>query len=32
MSAVLREQGIVTVRDQVVGLVAQRWATAFFLW
>ena len=29
MSAVLREQGIVTVRDQVVGLVAQRWAKAF---
>jgi hypothetical protein len=30
MSAVLREQGIVTVRDQVIGLVAQRWAKAFF--
>ena len=29
MSAVLREQGIVTVHDQVVSLVAQRWAKAF---
>lgn len=28
MSAVLREQGIVTVHDQVVSLVAQRWAKA----
>jgi hypothetical protein len=26
---VLREQGIVTVHDQVVSLVAQRWAKAF---
>jgi hypothetical protein len=29
MSPVLREQGIVTVHDQVVSLVAQRWAKAF---
>ena len=29
MSTVLREQGIVTVYDQVVSLVAQRWAKAF---
>ena len=29
MSTVLREQGIVTVHDQVVSLVAQRWAKAF---
>jgi hypothetical protein len=29
MSAVLREQGIVTIHDQVVSLVAQRWAEAF---
>jgi hypothetical protein len=29
MSAVLREQGIVTAHDQVVSLVAQRWAKAF---
>ena len=29
MSAGLREQGIVTVHDQVVSLVAQRWAKAF---
>jgi hypothetical protein len=29
MSAVLREQGIVTIHDQVVSLVAQRWAKAF---
>ena len=29
MSAVLREQGIITVHDQVVSLVAQRWAKAF---
>jgi hypothetical protein len=29
MSATLREQGIETVHDQVVGLVAQRWAKAF---
>ena len=29
MSAVLRDQGIVTVHDQVVSLVAQRWAKAF---
>jgi len=29
MSAVLREQGIVTVHDQVVSWVAQRWAKAF---
>src|SRR5437879_3595261 len=29
MSAVLRERGIVTVHDQVVSLVAQRWAKAF---
>jgi hypothetical protein len=28
MNAVLREQGIVTVHDQVVSLVAQRWAKA----
>jgi hypothetical protein len=28
MSALLREQGIVTVHDQVVSLVAQRWARA----
>jgi hypothetical protein len=30
MSAVLREQGIVTVHDQAVGLVAQRWAKACY--
>ena len=29
MSPTLREQGIETVHDQVVGLVAQRWAKAF---
>jgi hypothetical protein len=29
MSTVLREQGIVTVHDQIVSLVAQRWAKAF---
>ena len=29
MSTVLREHGIVTVHDQVVSLVAQRWAKAF---
>ena len=29
MSAVLREQGNVTIHDQVVSLVAQRWAKAF---
>jgi hypothetical protein len=29
MSTLLREQGIVTVHDQVVSLVAQRWAKAF---
>ena len=29
MSTVLREQGIVSVHDQVVSLVAQRWAKAF---
>jgi hypothetical protein len=29
MSTVLREQGIVTIHDQVVSLVAQRWAKAF---
>ncbi|HYR60044.1 MAG TPA: hypothetical protein VEM37_01690 [Nitrospiraceae bacterium] len=29
MDTVLREQGIVTVHDQVVSLVAQRWAKAF---
>ena len=29
MSTELREQGIVTVHDQVVSLVAQRWAKAF---
>jgi hypothetical protein len=29
MSTVLREQGIVTVHDQVVSWVAQRWAKAF---
>ncbi len=29
MSIGLREQGIVTVHDQVVSLVAQRWAKAF---
>jgi len=29
MSTVLRAQGIVTVHDQVVSLVAQRWAKAF---
>jgi hypothetical protein len=29
MSLSLREQGIETVHDQVVGLVAQRWAKAF---
>ena len=29
MSTMLREQGIVTVHDQVVSLVAQRWAKAF---
>src|SRR2546422_359561 len=29
ISTVLREQGIVTVHDQVVSLVAQRWAKAF---
>jgi hypothetical protein len=29
MSATLREQGIETVHDQVVSLVAQRWAKAF---
>ena len=29
MSMLLREQGIVTVHDQVVSLVAQRWAKAF---
>ena len=29
MNTVLREQGIVTIHDQVVSLVAQRWAKAF---
>ena len=29
MSTVLREQGIITVHDQVVSWVAQRWAKAF---
>ncbi len=29
MDTALREQGIVTVHDQVVSLVAQRWAKAF---
>ena len=29
MSTVLREQGIVTIHDQVVSWVAQRWAKAF---
>lgn len=29
MDTVLREQGIVTVHDQVVSLVAQRWAKVF---
>ena len=29
MSPILREQGIVTIHDQVVSLVAQRWAKAF---
>ena len=29
MSTILREQGIVTDHDQVVSLVAQRWAKAF---
>ena len=29
MSVVHREQGIVTIHDQVVSLVAQRWAKAF---
>jgi hypothetical protein len=29
MSTLLREQGIVTVHDQIVSLVAQRWAEAF---
>ena len=29
MSTELREQGIATVHDQVVGLVAQRWGKAF---
>jgi hypothetical protein len=29
MSTMLREQGIVTVHDQVVSWVAQRWAKAF---
>jgi len=29
MDTVLREQGIVTVHDQVVSLVAQRWAKTF---
>ena len=29
MDTMLREQGIVTVHDQVVSLVAQRWAKAF---
>ena len=29
MSTMLREQGIVTVHDQVISLVAQRWAKAF---
>jgi len=29
MSATIREQGIETVHDQVVSLVAQRWAQAF---
>jgi len=29
MSTVLREQAIVTIHDQVVSLVAQRWAKAF---
>jgi hypothetical protein len=29
MDTVLRKQGIVTVHDQVVSLVAQRWAKAF---
>jgi hypothetical protein len=29
MSTTLREQGIETVHDQVVGLIAQRWAKAF---
>lgn len=29
MSTLLRERGIVTVHDQVVSLVAQRWAKAF---
>ena len=29
MSTTLREQGIETIHDQVVSLVAQRWAKAF---
>lgn len=29
MSTILREQGIETVHDQVVSMVAQRWAKAF---
>ena len=29
MSTILREQGIETIHDQVVSLVAQRWAKAF---
>jgi hypothetical protein len=29
MSTGLHEQGIVTIHDQVVSLVAQRWAKAF---
>jgi hypothetical protein len=29
MSTILREQGIETVHDQVVNLIAQRWAKAF---
>jgi len=29
MSTILREQGIKTIHDQVVSLVAQRWAKAF---
>jgi hypothetical protein len=29
METMLREQGIITVHDQVVSLVAQRWAKAF---
>jgi hypothetical protein len=29
MSTGLHEQGIITIHDQVVSLVAQRWAKAF---